>query len=97
MTELFQTSLFGYSKKSVHTYISEMNEDFSRKLLEKDGTCKETIQALREAFHAVLRGMDEEMEQYGIKCQAIQTEFAQSTQDDVAGMEASEKKDETLA
>lgn len=148
MTELFRISLFGYSKRHVHAYISEMNEDFSQKMLEKDRACKDTVQALREelervrrenerlraerqevagalidakafaaglieraeeedrtrraknaalqqaelhrlqafaanidglrkAFCSVLRGMDEEMEQYGAKCQAIQTEFGQ--------------------
>lgn len=156
MIKLFQTSLFGYSKKSVHAYISEMNEDFSQKLLEKEGACKEAVQALREeverlrqeneqlrgerqavagvlidakafasglmeqaekenetrrsrnealhqaefqriqglasdidrlreAFRAALRGMDEEMEQYGIKCQAIQTEFCPDRPEDIGG------------
>lgn len=146
MMELFQTSLFGYSKKGVHAYISAMNEDFSQKLLEKDKTYKDTIQtlreeleklrreneqlrterqdvagalidakvfaadlmeqavetdraqraknaelrqaelrqiqslaqridSLRETFRSVLCSMDDEMEQYGMKCQAVQAEF----------------------
>lgn len=48
MTELFQTGLFGYSKKSVCAYIAEINEEFSQKLLEKDMACKDTVQTLRE-------------------------------------------------
>lgn len=146
MTELFQTGLFGYSKKSVSTYISNMNEDFAQKLLEKDRTYKDVVRELREeveqlrqenerlraereevagalidakafaaslirqseeadrtqraknaalhqvefqqiqtfaanidslrkAFRSVLCDMDEELERYEIKCQAIQAEF----------------------
>lgn len=153
MTELFQISLFGYSKKHVHAYIAEMNEDFSQKMLDKDKACKDTVQALREelerlrreneqlraerqevagalidakafaaglieraeeedraqraknaalqqaelhrlqalaanidglrkAFCSVLCGMEEEMEQYGSKCQAIQTEVSQEGPED---------------
>ena len=48
MTEQFQTSLFGYSKRSVHLYLSQMNEDFSHKLLEKEKEGRDAIQALNE-------------------------------------------------
>lgn len=48
MTEQFQISLFGYSKKSVHLYLSEINEEFSQKLLEKEKENRDSIQALRE-------------------------------------------------
>lgn len=48
MTEVFRSSLFGYSKKSVSEYIVAMNEEFTRKLLEKDMECQETVRQLKE-------------------------------------------------
>ena len=48
MTELFQSSLFGYSKKSVCAYIAAMNEEFSQKLLEKDMEHKDIVRSLNE-------------------------------------------------
>lgn len=48
MTEQFQTSLFGYSKRSVHLYISQMNEDFSNRLLEKEKEGREAVRAMNE-------------------------------------------------
>ena len=48
MAELFRSSLFGYSKKSVIAYVAEMNEDFSQKLLAKDMECRDTVRELKE-------------------------------------------------
>lgn len=59
MTELFRTSLFGYSKKRVHAYISEINEGFSQKLLEKDMASKEAVQVLREQLEQLQRENDQ--------------------------------------
>lgn len=59
MTELFRTSLFGYSKKRVHAYISEINEEFSQKLLEKDMASKEAVQVLREQLEQLQRENDQ--------------------------------------
>lgn len=146
MAELFQSSLFGYSKKSVCAYIAEMNEGFSQRLLEKDAECKRVtgeltaqleqlrreneelragrqevagalidaksfaaglmeraaeedrarrarseachaaelqrlqelaagVDTLRGAIRAALSKMDEELEEYGVKCQAAQAKF----------------------
>lgn len=168
MTELFQTSLFGYSKKSVCAYIAEINEEFSQKLLEKDMACKDTVQTLREqleqlkqeneqlragrqevagalidaktfaaelmaraeaedrllrdknearqmaelqrlqtlaanidtlqdAFRSVLSNMDAAMEQYSLKCQAIETEFAQGAPDGLPAENPQEEEHEALA
>lgn len=168
MTELFQTSLFGYSKKGVCAYIAEINEEFSQKLLEKDMACKDTVQALREqleqlkqeneqlragrqevagalidaktfaadlmaraeaenrvlrdknearqtaefqrlqalaadidalrdTFRSVLSDMDVAMEQYRLKCQAIETEFAQDTPDGLPIGNPQEEEYEALA
>lgn len=159
MTELFQISLFGYSKKHVRAYIAEINEEFSQKMLEKDKTCKDAVQALQEelerlrreneqlraerqevagalidakafaaglieraeeedraqraknaalqqaelqrlqglasnigglrtALCSVLRGMDQELERYGAKCQAIRAEFEPEGADEAARQEA---------
>ncbi|MDO4316347.1 MAG: hypothetical protein Q4C45_11265, partial [Oscillospiraceae bacterium] len=55
MTELFQTSLLGYSKKSVCAYIAEMNEEFSKKLLEKDMARKDAVQTLQEQLEQLKR------------------------------------------
>ena len=53
MAELFRSSLFGYSKKSVIAYVAEMNEDFSQKLLAKDMECRDTIRELKERIEAL--------------------------------------------
>ena len=50
MAELFQTSLFGYSKKNVCAYIAELNEGFSSKLMEKDVEFKHTINELKSTL-----------------------------------------------
>lgn len=55
MTELFQTSLLGYSKKGVCAYIAEMNEEFSQKLLEKDKACKDAVRTLQEQLEQLKR------------------------------------------
>lgn len=55
MVEVFRKSLFGYSKQSVVTYISELNEDFSKKLLEKDLECKQIVQELKAQIEALKR------------------------------------------
>lgn len=55
MVEVFRKSLFGYSKQSVVTYISELNEDFSKKLLEKDLECKQTVQELKAQIEVLKR------------------------------------------
>jgi hypothetical protein len=47
MANLFSTSLFGYSKRSVNDYISKLNDEFSRKLLEKDQAHREAVEALQ--------------------------------------------------
>lgn len=47
MANLFPTSLFGYSKTGVNDYISKLNEEVSRKLLEKEREHKEEVEALR--------------------------------------------------
>lgn len=48
MTEHFQNSLFGYSKQSVHLYISQMNEEFSQKLTAKEKEHHDAVQGLKE-------------------------------------------------
>lgn len=55
MVEVFRKSLFGYSKQSVVTYISELNEDFSKKLLEKDLECKQIVQELKAQIEVLKR------------------------------------------
>ena len=51
MAEVFRKSLFGYSRQSVVTYIPELKEDFSKKLLEKDPVCKQTVQESTATLH----------------------------------------------
>ena len=48
MAKLFKISLFGYSKADVGAYITQMNEDFSQKLLAKDQENRTLIQGLEE-------------------------------------------------
>ena len=55
MEKVFQSSLFGYSKKSVIAYVAEMNEEFSRKLLEKDLENKRTVQELKDQMEELKR------------------------------------------
>ena len=55
MAELFQTSLFGYSKKNVCAYIAELNEGFSSKLMEKDVECQHTINELKSTLEQLRR------------------------------------------
>ena len=55
MAELFQTSLFGYSKKNVCAYIAELNEGFSSKLMEKDVECQNTINELKSMLEQLRR------------------------------------------
>ena len=55
MAELFQTSLFGYSKKNVCAYIAELNEGFSSKLMEKDVECQNTINELKSRLEQLRR------------------------------------------
>ena len=59
MEKVFQNSLFGYSKKSVIEYVAEMNEDFSRKLLEKDLENKKITQELRTQIEELKRENEE--------------------------------------
>lgn len=47
MVKIFRKSLFGYSPKSVLAYISELDENYSQKLLEKDLEYKQTVQELK--------------------------------------------------
>lgn len=53
MEKILKSSLFGYSKKSVGAYISGMNEEFSKKLLEKEQECRRTVQGLEEQLEAL--------------------------------------------
>lgn len=55
MREVFQNSLFGYSKKSVCAYVAEMNEEFSKRLLEKDMEHRQTVQELKEQLERLER------------------------------------------
>lgn len=167
MEKVFQNSLFGYSKKSVVTYIAGMNEEFSKKMLEKDLECRNTVQELKEqleqlrreneqlqagrqevagalidakAFAAELReraeaedtalraeneayhqaelqrlralsanidslrgalrtiisNLDAELEQYGVRCQAVQAEFTKEAPDDQAAAAPLEEGNEAL-
>lgn len=48
MAKLFRDSFFGYSKADVIAYISQMNEDFSKKLLVKDQENRLLVQRLEE-------------------------------------------------
>lgn len=47
MQKLFSSSLFGYSKKSVHSYISSMNDEFSQKMLAKEEEYKAALGAVQ--------------------------------------------------
>lgn len=47
ITEL-KKSIFGYSKESVYQYISHLNQEFSQKLLERDGATEHLVKELRE-------------------------------------------------
>ncbi len=60
MTQVFKSSLFGYSKKSVCNYITEMSNECSRKLLEKDIECKTKLQEM-EAVIEKLRQENNEL------------------------------------
>lgn len=60
MTEQFQNSLFGYSKQSVHQYISRMNEDFSQKLTAKEKEKHDAVQGLKEELER-LRAENEQL------------------------------------
>lgn len=53
MDKMFQTSLFGYSKKSVSAYIASLNEEFSQKLLEKDLEHKKVLQDLTQQLETL--------------------------------------------
>ncbi len=48
MMKQFRSSLFGYSKQSVNAYITQLNEEFSQKLLEKEQEGREAAGRLRE-------------------------------------------------
>lgn len=61
MEKVFRCSLFGYSKKSVMTYITGMNEEFSKKLMEKDLECRNTVQKLEEQLEQ-LRQENEQLQ-----------------------------------
>lgn len=61
MGKKLQSSLFGYSKKSVVAYIAGMNEEFSKKLLDKDLECKNTIQELKDQLEQ-LRQENEQLQ-----------------------------------
>lgn len=48
MTEQFKSSLFGFSKQDVQKYIAELNDSFSKKMLERDNESRAAIQNLRD-------------------------------------------------
>lgn len=58
MTEVLQSSLFGYSKKSVAAYIAGLNEECAKKILEKELEYKRSLQELQEQIQ-VLQGENE--------------------------------------
>lgn len=47
MSNLFPTTLLGYSKKAVNDYLAKRSEEFSQNLLEKDREHKEELEMLR--------------------------------------------------
>lgn len=47
MSNLFQTCLFGYSKKSVNKYLSDRSEEFSQRMLKKEQEYKRELDALQ--------------------------------------------------
>lgn len=55
MAKLFSTRLFGYSRSGVNDYISRLNEEFSRKLLERDQAHKGETEALRAEVERLTR------------------------------------------
>lgn len=52
-------SLFGYSRESVYQYISSMNEEFSRKLLEKERNTDELLKELQARNQALEKQIEE--------------------------------------
>lgn len=60
MTELFRSSLFGYDKKSVSAYIAQMNDETSKRLMEKELEHKNTVQELQKELEQ-LRQENEEL------------------------------------
>ncbi len=60
MTELFRSSLFGYDKKSVSAYIAQMNEETSKRLMEKELENKNTMQEMQKELEQ-LRQENEEL------------------------------------
>ena len=75
MEKVFRNSLFGYSKKSVVTYVADMNEDFSKKLMEKDLECTSAVQELREQLEQ-LRQENEQLRQESEQLRAGRQEVA---------------------
>lgn len=60
MNEQLRMGLFGYSKKSVHTYLSQLNEEFTQKLMEKELSHQEQLRELQ----AELERLTEENQGY---------------------------------
>lgn len=60
MTELFRSSLFGYDKKSVSVYIAQMNEETSKRMMEKELEYKNRMQELQKELE-LLRQENEEL------------------------------------
>ena len=49
----FKNSFWGYNKADVCTYIASMNEEFSRKIVEKDAEHAEEVNALKQRIEAL--------------------------------------------
>lgn len=62
MEKVFQSSLFGYSKKSVMSYIASMNDRFTKQMLDKDLESKKIIQELQQELEQ-LRQENEKLQE----------------------------------
>lgn len=67
----FRKSLFGYSKNDVCEYLSKINEDFSKRLLEKDRHANEEIDKLRKKIEQLELDKKELLDKQMITANAI--------------------------
>lgn len=88
MSNLFQISLFGYSKKAVNHYVSQRSEEFSKKLLEKDLEHREELKSLQEQVERLakeneeLKGVRQEIAEALISAKAYAVDLKRKAEED---------------
>lgn len=88
---MLKSGLWGYQKAGVCAYIAEINEEFSRKLMETVGNCEQKEKALTEKV-AALEAENERLREERDRVTKIITDAAQFSEGLRRDAEAEDKK-----